>query len=619
LAFNELAAFGLEEFVRRRRAPDSLWGFVHLPKAAGSSLLASLRQHFGPLWHYHPPDDLGSEPEARRWRWDLIRGFIAHQKQQSASERFRSFAGHIEYRQIEFIINELPDTKLFSIVRDPVERVVSNFRYFMSPTHELYQDFARTTPTIDSYISQKNSQNLMTKFLLGYNREFTERDAKELFDRYDFLGSVKYYEESLIVLSRLFGIETISPLRVNVTSSHSNNTVELNDILRERIRELNASDVNLYDCVNRVLESTLSANNEIGRISHDAHGVLNVTSGSAPGNASVGPIVILGPSLAGAASLLRLCQNVLGFGATLHGPDIATAPDVRKSAPGAKFIFVKQRGIESVASQLHRLPETTFETACSHWAEQMDAWLAIRGDLEESHIEIDERELDFYPSQTARRIQAFLDIGCKKDIDDFLRVQSARKATIGDGGAYVPLRDTDWDAARKQRFRDICGEPMNRFGYPLDGPRREGARGQLDLASEPLCGLWRVENGNPWIATQGPGLRLHPSVADPGSPPATLRFAGALGPGRYRFDGLIRVNDARCSRHRLVMSVSGESQRECGRLELDGARVGQVQWEIATIEVRERSDVVIEIILDESSSTANCSGTRLVSARFTPL
>lgn len=141
----------------------------------------------------------------------------------------------------------------------------------------------------------------------------------------------------------------------------------------------------------------------------------------------------------------------------------------------------------------------------------------------------------------------------------------------------------------------------------------------MDLASAPLCGLWRVEHGNPWIVIEGPGIRLHPNWPDPGAPPATLRFDGALGPGRYRFDGEVKVNDDRCSRHSLVMSVSGESQHECGRLDLEGAHIGQIQWEIATIEVSERSDVVIEIVLDESSPTANCSGTRLVSARFTPL
>ena len=71
MAFNELEAFGLDEFIRRRRAPGSLWGFVHIPKTAGTSLMAALDQHFGPIWRFAPPPSLGTEPEYRRPHWDL--------------------------------------------------------------------------------------------------------------------------------------------------------------------------------------------------------------------------------------------------------------------------------------------------------------------------------------------------------------------------------------------------------------------------------------------------------------------------------------------------------------------------------------------------------------------
>jgi len=248
----------------------------------------------------------------------------------------------------------------------------------------------------------------------------------------------------------------------------------------------------------------------------------------------------------------------------------------------------------------------------------MHCWSEIKSDLEPSYIEIDQRELSFYPGKTARRIQEFLNIGNTGEIESFLRAQSAQIPTSWDSGGYIPLRDTGWDAAQRRRFSDICGDLMAAFNYPLEEPKRARPGGQLDLASAPLCGLWRVEHGNRWIVTEGPGIQLHPNRPDPGAPPATLRFVGALEPGRYRFDGEVTVFNDRCSRHRLVLSVSGGGPRLCGRLDLDGTRVGQVQWEIASIEVCERSDVVIEIVLDESSTTSNFSGAKLASATFTP-
>jgi len=632
LAFNELEAFGLDEFIRRRRAPDALWGFVHIPKTAGTSLMASLDQKFGPLWRYEPPPALDGDRKTRRARWDIIRGFVTLQKE-SGGARFRSFAGHLDNPQMEYLTGEFPQARLFTIVRDPVERLISNYRYRLSLDAYFHEAFARENPTIEVFAARPSSQNLMMKFLFENGLALGGRDAHQLYSRFEFIGSLAHFEYSLHILARLLGVDNLSPRRLNVTKSLENNVVEIDDELREYIRKLNSADVALYDRVNQILENSFGANDGNEPLLDPPGRIASVTSGPAPGAASPAPIFILGPSQAGTASLLGVCRDVFGyeeacsaedirehsgsrrsFVAVLRGPDVS-AVNCGKSGPQAKFVFVKERGIESVLAQLRRSSGMSFETACLEWAEQMRAWLALKGDLEQSYIEIDARELEFYPRKSARLIQEFLNIGSVREIEHFLRAQFAQTASIA--GGYTALRDTDWDAAQRRRFNEICGELMVTFGYPREG--LGGEAGQFDLAAAPLCGLWRIENGNRWILTDGPGMRLHPNRPDPGAPPVTVRFQGALEPGRYRFDGRLVVVDARCCRHRLVMFVSGGGRRECGRLEIDGAQVGSVPWEIASIEVSERSDVVIEIVLDESSLTHLSSATNLLSARFTRL
>jgi Wzt C-terminal domain/Sulfotransferase family len=83
--------------------------FIHVPKTAGTSAIALMRRHLGPGNLYHAENRY--TPFVAR----LIR-------------RYRFVAGHFFLR--DFAADAFRDTYVFTILRDPVEQVISQYRYF---------------------------------------------------------------------------------------------------------------------------------------------------------------------------------------------------------------------------------------------------------------------------------------------------------------------------------------------------------------------------------------------------------------------------------------------------------------------------------------------------------
>ena len=185
------------------------------------------------------------------------------------------------------------------------------------------------------------------------------------------------------------------------------------------------------------------------------------------------------------------------------------------------------------------------------------------------------------------------------------------------------------DARLYRRAREILTPHLPVWDAHFDGllslPARPAANSRADAVSGPSVDLvgpligegWSVQDGNQWIVTQTPGLRLHPNHGD--RPPPRLRLADALRPGRYRFDADVLVFDNRCCAHRLVMSLSGAASPNSWSVSLSGARKGRVQWTQAIVDVSEPSDVQLELVVDDAATRADYSATRLVSASFTRL
>jgi len=423
MPFAELEHTGLVDYVEKHRARSSTWAFLHLAKTAGTSLTDSLSEMASPCHPLYLENyDLGRE-EIDKSKFDRVASFAAKQNALPEDKKYKVCFGHIRYRHLSILKRELPGLRTFTFLRDPVERVVSEYRYRMTPAYWMHEAFCERYATISSFAASRGITNVMTESLTRPGRKNVDETVRSILDDYDFIGLSEQYSSSASVLFRMMNVVHRPVRRLNETISTDQNNIEIRTEDLELIRELNSADVRLYEQVRDIL------------------------------------------------------------------------------------------------------------------APQLPNWEAYFNEL--------------LPSSDSRGAD-----------------RSAAEVPNG-------------------RLVDLVGEG------------------------------WSVQDGNPWIATHAPGLRLHPNDGD--KPPPSLRLAGALRPGRYRFDAEVLVFDSRCCPHRLVISLSGNASPNTWSVSLDGTRKGRVEWKRAVIEVNETSDARLELVVDDPTTKADYSATHLVSATFTRL
>ena len=241
MAFDQFTRLGLDEFIAANRDPDALWLFIHIPKTAGSSLSNELARLRRPYRNIHVDYTDRDVPHAEQMQRAVDR-FIADAKHQ----RFLAASGHFTIEHARQIRSEIPNTKLFTFVRETAARVISDYRYARTPKHPPYQDFIAAYPSIERYIADPRSQNKMSIHVGG-------GDPKTVFAEFDFIGALELYPLSFNVLFRLMGENVLPQLHERKTPQTADNEVAASSKLDEAIRADNPNDVRLFEAVRDAL------------------------------------------------------------------------------------------------------------------------------------------------------------------------------------------------------------------------------------------------------------------------------------------------------------------------------------------------------------------------------
>lgn len=226
--------------------PGGLCLFVHVPKTAGTSLRAELA------------DILQPDANIVVDYTDTSRSF--HARMDEAVDMFLGYAeaeaprfasGHILARHVNRIRAARPGTRLVTFLRDPVARVVSDYRYQRSPRHPVHAEFAARVPDLDAYIAMRAEANKMTQHLVPADI-LQAGDPAECVDyvmrTYAFVGLQEMYPISFRALTTLLGEPRWPQIRENVNSDNESERTIPAD-LAARIRAANALDDALYQHV----------------------------------------------------------------------------------------------------------------------------------------------------------------------------------------------------------------------------------------------------------------------------------------------------------------------------------------------------------------------------------
>jgi len=238
------------------RTMGALWLFQHVPKTAGSSLREEIG---GALRENRPATNIhvdGMDPAIPfHERLDLaVEAFATR----CGDNAYRFASGHIFARHVARIRAAAPQTHLFTFLRDPVSRFVSDYRYQRSPMHPGHEVFQRDVPTLEAFLARGWTANQMAQYLLPLELVRARDPARALdylLDNFEFVGLQDDYDASFRILARLIGIEREPSHHARTNPPTPDNPAEIDPALAARIEAAHALDRALFDGVRTRLDA----------------------------------------------------------------------------------------------------------------------------------------------------------------------------------------------------------------------------------------------------------------------------------------------------------------------------------------------------------------------------
>lgn len=228
--------------------------FLHIPKAAGSTLRAIIRrQHSDSQVHV-----VSSVSDLQQ--------SISQFRNLPQSERaeIRCLMGHGTYGLHDVLSGS---TEYLTMFRRPVNRVISNYYYVRrSPEHRLYEKITEGEMSLHEYVSSGVNpvlDNQMVREVTGMkdgdekpDEETLQQAKSNLDEQFGVVGLVERFDESLLLMKRRYGWSDVSYRKRNVTSNRPEKE-DLPASLIQEIEERNYLDTELYQYAARELNQEL--------------------------------------------------------------------------------------------------------------------------------------------------------------------------------------------------------------------------------------------------------------------------------------------------------------------------------------------------------------------------
>jgi hypothetical protein len=233
-----------------------LLAFVHIPKTAGGTVTNMLARAYSKQGvhaagnYMSGPEQTAQKVTRRPGGWELWQ-----------RRGGRVTVGHVPYRV--FREHLPPDARYMTFLREPVDRVLSHYyRHIHLPdpspaqrrrARERRKERAGSLEEALVEMRLPQVRNLATRFLCGYPTRDEElaasalENAKANLRKFAFVGIQERFDESLVLLQRLLGLELVPYLNRHVSVEGRRPAVhEIPDSERALIEEHNRLDLELY-------------------------------------------------------------------------------------------------------------------------------------------------------------------------------------------------------------------------------------------------------------------------------------------------------------------------------------------------------------------------------------
>jgi hypothetical protein len=250
MPFGDLETMSIAEYIDRERYYSGLWFFMHIPKTAGSSFSTELTNRVTPYRNI----EVDYNDSTIDFDMKLIRAVDSFVHDMRAT-RFRSASGHVPWELLGRILAVDPSARIISFLRNPIDRVISEYRYQLTPMNPQHRAFEMQFPNFERYIESRNARNQMTRFMFGDQHEPScDELIAHIREKFTFVGLVEMYSLSFSCMFTAIGIPNLHPVEFERrTESTVENRITISPELVTLIQELNHLDQVAYNYVRSIL------------------------------------------------------------------------------------------------------------------------------------------------------------------------------------------------------------------------------------------------------------------------------------------------------------------------------------------------------------------------------
>lgn len=214
--------------------------FVHIPKTAGTSFKGLLNQIYAPS----ETIIIDSSEWYKNTNYSKItnRNGLPGSQQIQPSSQIKYIVGHFN---ADRFINLYPDAAYITWVRDPIQRLISNYNYYLrgGVYYGQMTDQKRKYDIIDfeTYCTHKHNINTMSQ------------QINLPLSKFKFIGIAEHYEEEIKRFKKVTGIDitedsnyaNVNPDKKNVKESY-----KITEEQKQKLIALHDQDYKLYnDCL----------------------------------------------------------------------------------------------------------------------------------------------------------------------------------------------------------------------------------------------------------------------------------------------------------------------------------------------------------------------------------
>ena len=150
MSFGKLQELSLAQFIDSEIAPAALWVFVHIPRTAGSSFAAELADLRPSHKHLRVDSTDQQLPNAKK-----MNRAVDQFARELETRAWKACSGHIKMAHVRRIRSVEPTARVITLIRNPVDRIVSDFRHARTPAHPPHREFIQKYPTIYDYVDAR--------------------------------------------------------------------------------------------------------------------------------------------------------------------------------------------------------------------------------------------------------------------------------------------------------------------------------------------------------------------------------------------------------------------------------------------------------------------------------